>query len=74
VLRPNLLAVTKNRVSVMTLPDVPGPRDPECLRGRAQKYREMATTATDPNTVDDLLRLAERFEVLALTLERDGPD
>ena len=37
----------------------------EQLIGRARRYRDMARTARAVGSMDDLLRLAERFEALA---------
>jgi hypothetical protein len=55
----------------MIPPETPRTYGPEYLRGRAQEYRDMAATATNEAKRDDLLRLAERFEALAVTLEKD---
>jgi hypothetical protein len=58
----------------MTLPDTPGRYGPAYLRGRAQEYRRMAETATNEETADGLLRVAERFEALAAQIEEgDSP-
>jgi molecular chaperone GrpE (heat shock protein) len=42
------------------------------LRARAAQYREMARTAASDAIANSLLRLAERFEVLAKQQEDDG--
>ena len=44
---------------------------PEQLRARAREYREMALTATSAETGAGLLRLAEQFEAVAATREKD---
>jgi hypothetical protein len=54
----------------MTSSDVSGSYGPESLRVRAQEYRAMAETATNHETADGLLRLAERFEALAVRMEQ----
>ena len=45
--------------------------DPEFLRARAMEYRAMALTATSPEVVKALIRLAERFDALAARQEGD---
>jgi hypothetical protein len=56
----------------MNPPETPPSRGPEYLRTRAQEFRAMAETATDHETAEGLLRLAERFEALALRIEQSA--
>jgi hypothetical protein len=50
--------------------ETPRPHGPEYLRSRAGEYRAMAETATNHETAEGLLRLAERFDELARAMER----
>lgn len=45
----------------------------EELLARADAYRTMAATATTATVGDALLRLAERFEALAVERDRPAP-
>jgi len=50
----------------------PGSLTAEELRDRAWEYRQMAKTATTPQTGVGLLRLADEFEALALAREKNA--
>jgi hypothetical protein len=45
---------------------------PHELRARAERYRQMTATVTDPLALEALRELADRYEAMAAELEAAG--